>query len=66
MFNPFITPGQLQLRINQEITRSLGSQSLPSMPGPGGIQNPHNCNQGMQPLMTAALGQLLLNAFKNH
>jgi hypothetical protein len=67
MFNPFLTEGQLQLMINREITNAIRSQSSIPMPGPTGFNSHYGCTPpapGAQPLITAALGQLLVNAIR--
>ncbi len=53
--------------INREITNAIRSQSSLPMPGPTGFNSHYGCTPpapGAQPLITAALGQLLVNAIR--
>ena len=60
MFNPFLTRGQAQLLINQEMVKSLSAPTIPTIPS---ISTLHQSAPGSSQMLNSILSQVVFNAF---
>lgn len=60
MFNPFLTRGQAQLLINQEMVKALSTPSIPTIPS---ISTLHQSAPGSSQMLNSILSQVVFNAF---
>ena len=63
MFNPFLTRGQAQLLINQEMVKALSAPTLPTIPS---VSSLHQSAPGSSQLLNSILSQVVFNAFNRH
>jgi hypothetical protein len=65
MFNPFLTQGQLQSLLNQQLVRSMQPPSIPSVPSMARITPLAQSVPGGSDFLNSVLTQVVINAFKN-
>jgi hypothetical protein len=63
MFNPFLTKGQAQLLVNQELIKSMSAPTLPTIPSTPSFSHLHQSAPGSSQMLNAILSQVVLKAF---
>jgi hypothetical protein len=62
MFNPFMTKGQAQLLLNQEMVKALSAPPLPTIPSTSSL---HQVTPGSSQLLNSILSQVVFKAFNS-